>query len=100
MKFQAALLLVAAACASAFTPARPARALAPVRARVPALEASKFELEAHKALPAIAALTAAYPAHAEGMSAAFMPPILVPIVGIVFPGLSMALFFIYSQKDQ
>jgi photosystem I subunit 8 len=29
------------------------------------------------------------------MAAAFLPSILVPIVGLVFPALSMALFFIY-----
>lgn len=33
------------------------------------------------------------------MAAAFLPSILVPIVGIVFPALSMALFFIYTQND-
>jgi photosystem I subunit 8 len=33
------------------------------------------------------------------MAAAFLPAILVPIVGIVFPALSMALFFIYTQID-
>lgn len=33
------------------------------------------------------------------MTAAFLPAILVPIVGIVFPALSMALFFIYISLD-
>ena len=33
------------------------------------------------------------------MAAAFLPSILVPIVGIVFPAISMALFFIYTQID-
>nr|WAJ57941.1 photosystem I reaction center subunit VIII [Guinardia striata] len=33
------------------------------------------------------------------MTAAFLPSILVPIVGIIFPALSMALFFIYTQID-
>ena len=33
------------------------------------------------------------------MAAAFLPSILVPIVGIVFPGLAMALFFIYISTD-
>ncbi|MBC8302060.1 MAG: photosystem I reaction center subunit VIII [Pelagibacterales bacterium] len=33
------------------------------------------------------------------MVASFLPSILVPIVGIVFPALSMALFFIYTQND-
>jgi photosystem I subunit 8 len=33
------------------------------------------------------------------MAAAFLPSILVPIVGIVFPALSMALFFIYISSN-
>nr|YP_010594989.1 photosystem I reaction center subunit VIII [Stephanopyxis turris]WAJ57724.1 photosystem I reaction center subunit VIII [Stephanopyxis turris] len=33
------------------------------------------------------------------MAAAFLPAILVPIVGIVFPAFSMALFFIYISLD-
>nr|YP_009093458.1 photosystem I subunit VIII [Conticribra weissflogii]AIR76131.1 photosystem I subunit VIII [Conticribra weissflogii]UBQ35529.1 photosystem I reaction center subunit VIII [Conticribra weissflogii] len=33
------------------------------------------------------------------MAAAFLPSILVPLVGIVFPALSMALFFLYTQTD-
>jgi len=33
------------------------------------------------------------------MAAAFLPAILVPLVGIVFPALSMALFFIYVSLD-
>ena len=33
------------------------------------------------------------------MTAAFLPAILVPIVGIVFPAFSMALFFIYISLD-
>ena len=33
------------------------------------------------------------------MTAAFLPAIFVPIVGIVFPAFSMALFFIYTQID-
>jgi photosystem I subunit 8 len=33
------------------------------------------------------------------MAAAFLPPILVPLVGLIFPAFSMALFFLYSQKD-
>jgi photosystem I subunit 8 len=33
------------------------------------------------------------------MAAAFLPSILVPLVGIVFPALSMALFFIYVSID-
>jgi photosystem I subunit 8 len=33
------------------------------------------------------------------MASAFLPAILVPIVGLVFPALSMALFFIYAEAD-
>jgi len=33
------------------------------------------------------------------MAAAFLPSILVPIVGIVFPALSMALWFLYVSLD-
>ena len=33
------------------------------------------------------------------MAAAFLPSILVPIVGIVFPALSMALFFIFVSSN-
>ena len=33
------------------------------------------------------------------MTAAFLPAILVPLVGLVFPAFSMALFFLYSQSD-
>ena len=33
------------------------------------------------------------------MTAAFLPSILVPLVGIIFPALSMGLFFIYTQID-
>ena len=35
----------------------------------------------------------------KNMAAAFLPSILVPIVGLVFPAFSMALFFIYVQID-
>jgi photosystem I subunit 8 len=34
------------------------------------------------------------------MAASFLPSILVPLVGLIFPAFSMALFFIYSQKDE
>lgn len=64
------------------------------RPEAPALDANLVKL-----LPAAAALSAAAPAHAEGMTAAFLPAIMVPLVGLVFPGLSMALFFLYSQKE-
>ena len=33
------------------------------------------------------------------MAASFLPSILVPIVGLVFPALSMAILFIYIQYD-
>lgn len=33
------------------------------------------------------------------MTASYLPSILVPLVGIVFPGLSMALLFIYIEED-
>jgi photosystem I subunit 8 len=33
------------------------------------------------------------------MTATFLPAILVPIVGLVFPAFSMALFFIYISKN-
>jgi len=33
------------------------------------------------------------------MTAAFLPSILVPIVGLIFPAFSMALFFLYIQND-
>ena len=33
------------------------------------------------------------------MAASFLPSILVPIVGLVFPALTMALFFLYISID-
>ena len=33
------------------------------------------------------------------MTSTFLPSILVPIVGIIFPALSMALFFLYVSAD-
>jgi photosystem I reaction center subunit VIII len=33
------------------------------------------------------------------MTAAFLPAILGPLVGLVFPAFSMALFFIYVSVD-
>jgi len=33
------------------------------------------------------------------MTAAFLPSILVPIVGLIFPAFSMALFFLYISND-
>jgi photosystem I subunit 8 len=33
------------------------------------------------------------------MSAAFLPSILVPLVGLVFPAFSMSLFFLYISLD-
>jgi|TARA_B100000768_G_C11098135_1_gene297900 photosystem I reaction center subunit VIII len=34
------------------------------------------------------------------MTASYLPAILVPIVGLIFPAFAMALFFMYSQKDE
>nr|YP_010444048.1 photosystem I subunit VIII [Haramonas pauciplastida]UTE94935.1 photosystem I subunit VIII [Haramonas pauciplastida] len=34
------------------------------------------------------------------MNISYLPSILVPLVGIIFPGLSMALLFIYIEKDE
>jgi photosystem I subunit 8 len=33
------------------------------------------------------------------MAAAFLPSILVPLVGLIFPAFSMALFFLYISLD-
>lgn len=33
------------------------------------------------------------------MTAAFLPAIFVPLVGLVFPAFSMALFFVYISLD-
>jgi len=33
------------------------------------------------------------------MAVAFLPSILVPLVGLVFPAFSMALFFLYISLD-
>ena len=33
------------------------------------------------------------------MSATFLPSILVPLVGLVFPGIAIGAFFLYSQKE-
>ena len=33
------------------------------------------------------------------MAASYLPAILTPLVGIVFPAFSMALFFIYISED-
>lgn len=33
------------------------------------------------------------------MTASYLPSILVPLVGIIFPGLSMALLFLYIQEE-
>jgi photosystem I reaction center subunit VIII len=34
------------------------------------------------------------------MISSYLPPIFVPIVGIIFPAFGMALLFIYIQKDE
>nr|7Y7A_I7 Chain I7, Photosystem I reaction center subunit VIII [Porphyridium purpureum]7Y7A_Io Chain Io, Photosystem I reaction center subunit VIII [Porphyridium purpureum] len=31
-------------------------------------------------------------------TAAYLPPILVPLVGLIFPAISMALLFIYIEQ--
>nr|QCI04146.1 photosystem I reaction center subunit VIII [Antithamnionella ternifolia] len=33
------------------------------------------------------------------MTSAYLPAILVPLVGIIFPGLSMALLFLYIEEE-
>ncbi|MEN9227828.1 MAG: photosystem I reaction center subunit VIII [Gloeomargarita sp. GMQP_bins_120] len=33
------------------------------------------------------------------MAASFLPPILVPLVGIVFPAVAMAFLFVYIEKE-
>nr|YP_009397381.1 photosystem I reaction center subunit VIII [Dasyclonium flaccidum]ARW66567.1 photosystem I reaction center subunit VIII [Dasyclonium flaccidum] len=33
------------------------------------------------------------------MTASYLPSILVPIVGIIFPGITMALLFLYIEQD-
>jgi photosystem I subunit 8 len=34
------------------------------------------------------------------MAAAFLPSILVPLVGLVFPAIVMASLFLYIEKEQ
>jgi photosystem I subunit VIII len=34
------------------------------------------------------------------MAAAYLPSILVPLVGLVFPALAMASLFVYIEKEQ
>jgi len=34
------------------------------------------------------------------MTGSYLPAILVPIVGIIFPAFAMALLFIYIEKDE
>ena len=45
------------------------------------------------------AAVAAGSAAAAGFAAAMLPPIMVPLVGIVFPGVAMSLWFLFSQKE-
>jgi len=33
------------------------------------------------------------------MTSAYLPSILVPLVGIIFPGLTMALLFLYIEEE-
>lgn len=34
------------------------------------------------------------------MTASYLPSILVPLVGLIFPAISMALLFIYIEQDE
>lgn len=34
------------------------------------------------------------------MAAAFLPPILVPLVGLIFPAIAMAALFLYIEKRE
>ena len=34
------------------------------------------------------------------MTAAYLPSILVPLVGLVFPAVAMASMFLYIEKDE
>ena len=34
------------------------------------------------------------------MAASYLPSILVPLVGLVFPAIAMASIFVYIEKDQ
>ena len=34
------------------------------------------------------------------MAASYLPSILVPLVGLVFPAIAMASFFLYIEKDE
>jgi photosystem I subunit 8 len=34
------------------------------------------------------------------MTAAYLPSILVPLVGLFFPGISMAFLFIYIEQEK
>lgn len=106
MKFTAifAVFLSLLASSQAFQTTRRSvrltRALPMARAeQQPQPELPTLDANLVKLLPAAAALSAAAPAHAEGMTAAFLPAIMTPLVGLIFPGLSMALFFLYSQKE-
>eukprot|EP00617_Octactis_speculum_P019119 CAMPEP_0185765652 /NCGR_PEP_ID=MMETSP1174-20130828/31005_1 /TAXON_ID=35687 /ORGANISM="Dictyocha speculum, Strain CCMP1381" /LENGTH=110 /DNA_ID=CAMNT_0028448913 /DNA_START=36 /DNA_END=368 /DNA_ORIENTATION=+ len=75
------------------------RALTPVKAAKESMPLFN-KLNAQALYPAIAALTIATPAHSAEMSAAFLPPIMVPLVGLIFPGFGMALaFLLVETKD-
>jgi photosystem I subunit 8 len=34
------------------------------------------------------------------MTAAYLPSILVPLIGLIFPGLAMAFAFIYIEQEE
>jgi photosystem I reaction center subunit VIII len=79
---------------------------------------TKFDPITQKLLPSIAATTGFLmsvgvdPVFAKGgdippdtsyigkdFTAQYLPAIMVPLVGLIFPAFSMALFFLYSQVD-
>ena len=107
MKFFAILAFAFTATASAFRPAMHAtitmpRTMPMRQAILDSTQEATVDLQdkAAKMLPAFAALTLATAAPADGMTAAYLPAVLTPIVGLAFPGASMALWFIYVSKDQ
>nr|YP_009690666.1 photosystem I subunit VIII [Lomariopsis japurensis]QEG57446.1 photosystem I subunit VIII [Lomariopsis japurensis] len=34
------------------------------------------------------------------MAASYLPPIFVPLVGLVFPAVTMAILFLYIERDE
>merc|ERR1711937_17031 len=72
------------------------------------VSASKLNGKANQVAMAAAltTLTASAPAFAavnevgQVAGAEFLPSILVPLVGLVFPGIAMAAFFIYAETEE